>query len=651
MTNYSYPIELASVAINGADLIGFYYDSFEGVTGAFLVNADDPKASLLYGAVLETTYDTNAQYTLTGNDVNFSVTFAAISSTGVFQLQGSTITFTGTYELIASTGNFQINAADLNVGEIYVLTQASDASGAFTLTGFNLTTTQGRALQATTGTFLFTGQNATLRIKNGRLVATRGFFGLTGYDIVTQYLASTALPSLRPTKREFVPPTHSINTTKSINGLTYRRMFASTPSGAELRLTYENLPEADANTLLTLYDTAQGTYRSLTLPEATMAGAEPALQAYLNLNGTDQKWTFAGPPTLESIAPGVSTVTLALRSRIVPPSSRVPLPSLPACEVATPSTCYPYAGSGGGASLANVWFPLNTPPEPPPVTIACDGFNYVRLEWATQSITDRYWCGDCSGRYMSSDVGTINYSYIIATPQGYANATYSAEYETYSIPPEYQLLGELSYFHKNGIRWTSNEAAVGGQPNSTFFCPPNGPGGFCFGQTYIGPLYTSSRIEYSNFTIVCGNTKAELNYPATGLTVRPLENNPEFATLTILGVNLTGNYPTTDNTCTNAKNATVTYAERTISSYFDGCVNPILITQSGTPGTVVFNNVRWLKPAWRIGTCGVNIIGIEYENCPGSASPGVIQFLGLTSTTYGFSQVDIDLNISLTDVT
>lgn len=285
-------------------------------------------------------------------------------------LEASSTALTAGFRLEAAPGTLVFTYASANVIKQYTLQQAPDNTNNFTLNSVTPTVNllHGRVLQAINATspvFALTGRTTDFRIKNARLVASRGFISLTGYQLTAIYLKSTTLPALRPTKREFIPPVYSTNNVRTINGYVSRRIFASVASGAELKLTYENLPESETSSLLELFDTALGTYRSVSLPAATFAGAEPALQAYLNLSGTNQRWAFTGPPTMETAAPGVHTVSISLRSRIVPASPRAPLPNLPACETPIATVCHPNVGTGGTSGVSNSLLQWLNPSSPP----------------------------------------------------------------------------------------------------------------------------------------------------------------------------------------------------------------------------------------------------------------------------------------------
>lgn len=651
MTNYSYQVQRSIYAVDGGVINIGRKNTLNASVAAFAINTS--QASINASLIL--TQQAATEYVIDANDVTlnrFITLIATGDSNARFVLTGAALTFTGDQRLTASPASYALTGGNLNFDKAYLLSQANDATNDFSITGQTLVFGRSYVLNPSTGEFAITGQAATLRIKNGRLVAVRAFFGITGSPLRTEYDPYITLPAVKPTQREFIPPLNSFNLSRSIDGVTYRRMNTSIAAGAELRLQYDTITDQEALNFLTIYDAVYGRYKSLDLPPEALAGAETVLRNYILQNGV--RWVFAQPPTVESVMVGLHNISIVLKARIAPRTQfslvgGMPSP-LPDADGDTGTATGTIGGGGYG-----IFYPRPDPPTPPPDAPLCDGFAYVRVQWRTKYVDDFYWCGDCQGGYLYSDTRSDTYQYIITTPDGYANAVYNEEYKTWTVPPEYRLNGELYQFHKDDIRWIANGEAVAYQPNGTFFCPPNGPGGGgCYGQTYIGALYISSYQEFSEHQVTCGNSKEELRYPAVGVPIASLENNPEFATLTNLGGTLTGQYPTKSNTCANAQNATVTITEREYVAYFSDCgreLAPASIIASGVPSVLNFPNVQWIKPAWRTGSCGVNMLGVEYVNCAGGYQPGIVQFLIFATTTYGYQSADFSINISTVPAT
>ena len=101
----------------------------------------------------------------------------------------------------------------------------------------------------------------------------------------------------------------------SQSGVTTRRLWGSLPSQAQLSLTFANITDDNAASILSAYNSAKGATTDLTLPSIIFNGASTALANWLNTSstGADMKWFFTeDPPSLESIAPGRSSVRVNL---------------------------------------------------------------------------------------------------------------------------------------------------------------------------------------------------------------------------------------------------------------------------------------------------------------------------------------------------
>lgn len=125
---------------------------------------------------------------------------------------------------------------------------------------------------------------------------------------------AVTFPSIAPTNRSFSAPIYPVTVYRSQSGTSTRRLWASAPSNARLSLTFSNIADADAASILTCYNNALGSVETLTLPTAVFNGAETALASFLSQSGTVLNWHFAddSPPKVDSVVPGRSSVTLEL---------------------------------------------------------------------------------------------------------------------------------------------------------------------------------------------------------------------------------------------------------------------------------------------------------------------------------------------------
>jgi len=126
---------------------------------------------------------------------------------------------------------------------------------------------------------------------------------------------SVAFPSLTPTSRSFQAPRFPSTSSTSQGGVVTRRLWGSQPSQGQLSLTFANISDDHAALLLEAYAAAKGPTTELTLPSTVFNGVSDLLQLGIDSTTTSSglKWFFAEDgPSVESIAPGISTVTLEL---------------------------------------------------------------------------------------------------------------------------------------------------------------------------------------------------------------------------------------------------------------------------------------------------------------------------------------------------
>jgi hypothetical protein len=126
---------------------------------------------------------------------------------------------------------------------------------------------------------------------------------------------TVTFPTLEPTSRSFVAPRWPTSGITSQSGVTTRRLWGSRPSQARLNLSFDNISDDNAGLIVAAYNSAKGATTELTLPNVLFNGASAALTGWLNTTstGAGMKWFFAEePPTVESIAPGRSSVRVVL---------------------------------------------------------------------------------------------------------------------------------------------------------------------------------------------------------------------------------------------------------------------------------------------------------------------------------------------------
>lgn len=127
--------------------------------------------------------------------------------------------------------------------------------------------------------------------------------------------ACPEIPQVCPNAREFIPPALEITEAQTQAGTVVRRIWASQSGGGSLRLSFANIPDADAEGLARIWDCTKGRRLALALPTWFFEGEDPALVEHLELKGRPLPWGLRGEPTIRSVIPGISSIDLEFKGR------------------------------------------------------------------------------------------------------------------------------------------------------------------------------------------------------------------------------------------------------------------------------------------------------------------------------------------------
>lgn len=119
-----------------------------------------------------------------------------------------------------------------------------------------------------------------------------------------------AFPSLQPTSREFAPGDWPVKRYNSQSGAEVRILYGSQRTNAKLSLGYENVSDANAQLFLDDYAAQYGTLRTFSLPTAVRTGWSGSSTSLDAPPGT--AWRYESEPTVRSVRPGRSSVTVNL---------------------------------------------------------------------------------------------------------------------------------------------------------------------------------------------------------------------------------------------------------------------------------------------------------------------------------------------------
>jgi len=134
-------------------------------------------------------------------------------------------------------------------------------------------------------------------------------------DVTIRRIIGYEIPQVFPSTREFIPPSYPVTRAKTQNGATVKRLWASQPSGGSLTLGFTNIPDATANALANIWDRTKGITHNVILPTRLFKGMSQSLKNHLELNGIPLAWSFKSQPTITSVAPGISDITLDFKAR------------------------------------------------------------------------------------------------------------------------------------------------------------------------------------------------------------------------------------------------------------------------------------------------------------------------------------------------
>lgn len=133
---------------------------------------------------------------------------------------------------------------------------------------------------------------------------------------VNTYISRVRFPDIEPSTRSFTSLGVAITSTVSQSGVVSKRAWSNKPSKADLKLTFENIPDSEAAAILQTYNAANGSATEIYLPDLVFAGMSAELQTQWKnyLTAAGMRWFFSdtNPPSLESAFPGRSTMEVVM---------------------------------------------------------------------------------------------------------------------------------------------------------------------------------------------------------------------------------------------------------------------------------------------------------------------------------------------------
>jgi len=122
---------------------------------------------------------------------------------------------------------------------------------------------------------------------------------------------TTAFPALVPSGRSFNAGNFPVKTYAAQDGGEVRILYGSKRVGMTLQLTYQNIADANAEKFIDHFHEMKGTYNRFTIGTESRDGWGSD-DKWLGAVEWGSQWRYAQSPQLQSVYPGISTVTVNL---------------------------------------------------------------------------------------------------------------------------------------------------------------------------------------------------------------------------------------------------------------------------------------------------------------------------------------------------
>lgn len=119
-------------------------------------------------------------------------------------------------------------------------------------------------------------------------------------------------PNAKATSRSYKPGKFPQIEFEALNGATTAIRYGYRAYNSELTLGFDNIPDYLAAEIIDHYEERMQTFADVVFPpgvDSGLAGLDANLTRQIQETDTGLKWRYAEPPQLQSVFPGVSTVT------------------------------------------------------------------------------------------------------------------------------------------------------------------------------------------------------------------------------------------------------------------------------------------------------------------------------------------------------
>lgn len=123
--------------------------------------------------------------------------------------------------------------------------------------------------------------------------------------------AAVSFPNIKPTSRSYSPGDFAQTRFESLNGATTVIRYSNKRKNSELSLTFANITDDEAWLILNNYKTVNSVWDYVSFNKSdALVGIEGSLDYYVSERADPKlRWRYAEAPQVESVKPGISTVT------------------------------------------------------------------------------------------------------------------------------------------------------------------------------------------------------------------------------------------------------------------------------------------------------------------------------------------------------
>ena len=120
-----------------------------------------------------------------------------------------------------------------------------------------------------------------------------------------------SFPNLQPTGRSYSPGTYPQSVFTAQNGATTVVRFGSRRVEAELSLSFNNVSDSEAVSILQNYEAVNGVWDYVTFTSNDAAiGTSSELAEYIReVGGSGLRWRYSDAPSVTSVKPGLSSIS------------------------------------------------------------------------------------------------------------------------------------------------------------------------------------------------------------------------------------------------------------------------------------------------------------------------------------------------------